>query len=457
MGTVGINFGSATSGAGFDVAGTVTAIQSAQASIETPWKSQLSALTSQDTALTTIGTDLSTLTTSLQALTDFTGVTAQKNGSSSDNNTLALTGATSTAVAGSHTITVNTLAQTSSNYSDSVVHANDVLGGSIAIQVGGGTAQTVSVGSGSNTLSTLSAAINSAALGVSASVITDANGSRLSLVSGTSGAAGQLTISGNLTDTTTGGSAVGFHVGEPGTNAALTVDGVSVVSASNTVSSAIPGVTFQLLAASANPVQVQITNDTASVSTAVSTFVSSYNAVVKDLGTQEGKDATGAYSPLHGSQTLALIQNQLSASIFGGAPSGSINSLTQLGVTFGTNGTLSVNTDTLTTALTDHFSDIVGFLQNSGSFGQSFATALNSLGTQAPTGAVYVTEQQNAAQEKALNANIANEDTLLANQKIVLTAELNTANQELQAIPSQLNQVNEIYSAVTGYSKVQNG
>ena len=41
MGTVGLSFGSATSGAGFDVASTVTSILAISSAIETPWKTQL--------------------------------------------------------------------------------------------------------------------------------------------------------------------------------------------------------------------------------------------------------------------------------------------------------------------------------------------------------------------------------------------------------------------------------
>ena len=174
MGTVGISFGSATSGQGFDVTATVTQIQAAEQAIETPWKTQLTALKAQDTAFTSIGTDLSTLTTSLQALTDFTGALAQKQGASSDTNLVQLTGATSTASAGSHTMVVNSIAQTSSNYSGTVRNAADTLSGSITIQVGSsGTPQTVTVGSSSNTLSSLAAAINQAGAGVNASIITD--------------------------------------------------------------------------------------------------------------------------------------------------------------------------------------------------------------------------------------------------------------------------------------------
>src|ERR1700730_15445145 len=93
MGTVGISFGSATSGQGFDVASTVTQIQASEQAIESPWKSQLSALKAQDTVFTSLGSDLSTLTTSLQALTDFQGVFAEKQGSSSNTDLLSLTAA----------------------------------------------------------------------------------------------------------------------------------------------------------------------------------------------------------------------------------------------------------------------------------------------------------------------------------------------------------------------------
>ena len=51
----------------------------------------------------------------------------------------------------------------------------------------------------------------------------------------------------------------------------------------------------------------------------------------------------------------------------------------------------------------------------------------------------------------ALNTDITNENAVLATQKTQLTDELNTANEILQSIPSQLNEVNEMYSAITGY------
>ena len=139
------------------------------------------------------------------------------------------------------------------------------------------------------TLASLSAAINSADIGVTASVITDSSGSRLSIVSGTSGAAGQLTISGILDRRILQSGHLSRHQWPGGPGCQLTVDGVSVTSPSNTVTKVIPGVTFQLLALSTAPVQVQITNDTTDIGTAISSFVSAYNKVIGDINTQEEK------------------------------------------------------------------------------------------------------------------------------------------------------------------------
>lgn len=451
MGTVGLSFGAATSGQGFDVASTVTQIQASEQAIETPWKNQLTALQAQDTVFTSLGTDLSTLTTSLQALTDFQGVFAEKQGSSSNTDLLSLTAADATAVAGSHTVVINSLAQTSSEVSSAISNASDTLSGSVTIQ-----GQEFDIDSSDDTLATLSAAINSADIGVKASVITDSSGSRLSLVSGTSGAAGQLDVTSSLSGASSG--AIAFQVGQTGKDASLTVDGVSVTSSSNTVSNAISGVTFQLLGSSAGTeVQVEITNDNTAIATAVNSFVTAYNAVIKDINTQEGNDSSGNPEPLYGNPTLAMIQSQLTGSLFAGAASGSINNITQLGIGMNDDGTLTLNADTLNSALNSNFSDVTGFLQNSGSFGQTMATTLNNLGTQAPNGAVYLAQQQNSAQEAALNTDISNEDAVLAAQKTQLTDELNTANEILQSIPSQLNEVNEMYSAITGYNTGNGG
>ena len=139
MGTVGLSFGSATSGQGFNVSTTVAQIVSNLQNVETPWKTQLTTLQSQDTAISSLGTLLSNLSNDISSLTNATGILAEKTGSSSDTNVLTLTAATSSAVAGTHTVEVTNLATTSSGYMTQIANANDPLSGTITLNTGSGT------------------------------------------------------------------------------------------------------------------------------------------------------------------------------------------------------------------------------------------------------------------------------------------------------------------------------
>ena len=470
MGSVGISFGSPTSGQGFDVATTVSQIVANLQATETPWQNQLTSLQSQDTALSGIGTDLSSLSTALQSLTDFEGTLTEKEGSSSDTSVLQLTGADNTAVAGSHTVVVSQLAQTSSYYSDDI-GASDILSGSLTINgqtvtISDGTAQD---GSGNtipqnNTLATLVSYINSGDYGVTAQVTTDSDGERLDLISNTSGASGSITVdAGNLTDTTTAADNPVTFTGQAGLDASMTVDGIPMTSASNTVTAAIPGVTFQLLSAAPDEsVQVEITNNNSDVETAVSNFVTAYNAVVKDLNTQEGDDSSGNAEPLYGSPTIALLQEQLQQALNFTQSSGAVTSLTQLGVTASSSddGTLTMDSATLDSMLNSNYQDVVNFFQPSGSFtsfGGNLTTVIDNLTNTAPYGAIYLALQQNSGEESQLNTNITSENSVISAEQTQLTTELNEANYTLQEIPSQLQEVNEMYSAISGYNENSNG
>jgi flagellar hook-associated protein 2 len=437
------------------VATTVTSILATEQGIETPWKTQIASLQAQDTALSSLGTDLSSLSTAVSALTNFDGVLAQKQGSSSDTGVLTLTAASSTAIAGSHTIQVTSLASTSSQYSGSIANAGDTLSGTLTLGVGSASPRTITLDSTDNTLTSLARKINNGSYGVAASVVKDGTGSRLSLVSATSGGAGSISLSPALTNTSSG-SSVSFRVGQPGADAVLNVDGLPTTSASNTVTDAIPGVTFQLLSsAPGTDVQVQVTNDNASVETAVQTLVTAYNKVVTDSAAQEKLNSSGVAQPLYGSTTLAQIQDALAGALTGGAASGSISSIEQLGITVNPDGSLKFDSTALDAKLNSNFADVTGYLQNSGGFGQSFISTLNGLSSTSTSGAVYLALQQNSIQETSLNNNVSREETLIATDKKSLTAELNLANEELQAIPQQLNEVNELYSAITGYNQAQ--
>ncbi|MHB1743364.1 MAG: flagellar filament capping protein FliD [Acidobacteriaceae bacterium] len=555
MGTpVGISFGSPTSGQGFNVTSTVSQITARMQAVETPWNNQLTQLKSEDAVYTQLGTDLSNLTTSLQSLTNFQGILESKQGSSSNTNVLQLLSASNTALAGSHTVTVNSLAQTASYYSEDFSNSSDLVNGSLTLTVNGGSPVTINTASGGETIAQIASDVNNANAGVTANIITDSGGSRLSLVSNTSGTTGNFTVGTTLTDATNTSNIISFTQAQAGSNAAFVVDGINETSASNTVTNAIPGVSFQLLsAASTSPVQVEIANNNTAVETAVQSFVSAYNTALTDLNTQEGNTSTGAPEPLFGNPTVALLQSQLqsamtyivpsaltatgsqstgytfttssatdtytaAAGTFGtgasgtgssaaittpstltqiaadlnasgtgysatlnstntamtvtassstpatlaataptlsASGSGSISSMTQLGISVNNDGTLTLNVSALDATLSSNYQDVVNFLQPSSaytSFGGNFTAVLNNLGTQAPTGSIYLAQQQNQTIETSLNTNITNENALIAQQTQTLTTELNQANFTLTEIPQQLSYVNELYSSYSGYN-----
>ncbi len=457
MGTVGLNFGSPTSGTGFDVAATVTQIVSNLQGVEQPWKSALTSFTAKDTAISGLGTQLSTLSTDLGSLTDFQGALAQKQGSSSDTGVIQLTAASPSSIAGTHAIVVNWLAQTSSGYLDAITNSADTLSGTLSIQLGTGNPQSITIDTTNNNLTTLAAAINNGSYGVTASVLTDTHGSRLSLVSSASGEAGSLTVTSTVKDATTSTS-LSYNTATPGLDASLEVDGIkNLSSASNTVSALIPGVTFQLLAPSPvtagtpEQIQVQVLNNNSGVVSALSQFITDYNAVVKSVNSQETKNSDGTNPALFGSPTVTTLQTALYGAMNATNSQGSLKTLSQLGVDVGNDGTLTLNTSTFNSVLESNFKDVISFFQNSGSWGQALTTSLNNLGTTGVNGALALELKSNAASETSLNDDITKEDAIIAAQKTQLTAELTTANQTLQSIPSNLNNISLLYSAITGY------
>lgn len=464
MGSVGISFGSPTSGQGFDVSSTVSQIVSNLQAVETPWKNQLTTLQSQDTALTSIGTDLSSLSTAFNTLNEFGGVFSEMEGSSSDNSVVALTNATSAASAGTYSIEVSQLAQNYS-YASTEIGASDTLSGSLEIN---GNTITMSDGTATDsngntipqndTLATLVSSINNGDYGVEASIATDSSGkTQLALVSTTSGTNGGASIHSSLTDGTT---AVTFSPVQSGQDAIFSLDGVTTTSSSNTVTTAIPGVTMQLLDTSSSPVQVEITNDNSGIESAVSSFVSAYNTVIGDLNTQEGNTSSGTAEPLYGSATVDLLQEQLENAITFTQSSGSITSLSQLGATVNDDGTLTLDNSTLDSALNSNFEDAANFFQTSSgstSFGGNFTSVLTNLGNSGPDGMIYLALQQDSSQESTLNSDITNENSTISTEQTQLTMELNEANYTLQEIPSQIDEVSELYSAITGYNENPNG
>src|SRR5262249_36860382 len=137
-----------------------------------------------------------------------------------------------------------------------------------------------------NTLDGLVSYINGHALGVTASVITDATGARLALVSNTTGLPGDLTITSNIPADPNLPS-LSFTKSAKGTNASFTLDGVPVSSASNTVTGVLAGVTLNLTGEDPfTEVQLNVGPDVIGATQAINDFVNAYNTVMAAINSQ---------------------------------------------------------------------------------------------------------------------------------------------------------------------------
>ncbi len=128
-----------------------------------------------------------------------------------------------------------------------------------------------------------------------------------------------------------------------GTNAKLTINGTSITSSSNTVTSDISGVsglTLTLNAETTSTATVAITADTTAATTAIETFVSAFNDVIANTDT-----ATSNTGYLYGETSLNSIRNRLRTMVTSDTGNEAYASLADIGITTGAIGT-SVSEDT---------------------------------------------------------------------------------------------------------------
>jgi flagellar hook-associated protein 2 len=419
-------------GQGIDVTGTVNQLIAAIRAPEQVWQTQQSLAKVQGQSLTQLNTEVSALSDAVDSLSDSQGAVTARAVTSSDSTIVAATVSNATPV-GSHTVVVNNLATSSSYYSAAVATSSTALAaGTFTIQVGAGAATTITVDNTDNTLDGLAAAINQQGIGVSASVITDANGSRLAVVSNTTGAAGDLTITNEAGGLT-------FTKGVTGQNASLTVDGVPISSASNTVTGTVPGLTLNLAgAAPATSIQITVSPDNTKTKQAITDFVTAYNTIVQDLSSQfTFNTTTSSAGPLAGDNVARLVQNELlSAATYTATGTNGFNNLTSLGITMNNDGTLSINDSQLDSALNANFADVQNFFQSAN--GTGFATALKGqldTLTDSTQGAFFVDLKGLNDTQTSLQDQIDNFEVYVSSQQTALTAQYNQVNAMLQSLP----------------------
>jgi len=317
------------------------------------------------------------LETAVNALKDVSGQFNTKVATSSDESFLTAT-ASAAAVGATHTVVVEGLASTSAYYTGQLANgATTFATGSFDLKIGAGTPVTVTVDGTNNTLNGVASSINGLDLGVLATVVSDANGARLSLVSKTSGAPGDLTISNNTTG-------LAFTKAVTGANATLTVDGIPVESASNTVSGVLEGVTLSLLTAQpGTPVTVKVDSNTEQAHQAVDDFVKSYNALIQALNSQfTYNTTTKTAGALSTDSSVRFFQQRLLENVnYSTSGNNGFVNLATIGVHMADDGTLTVNSSELDDALSSHFSEAQNLLQSltPAGFARNFATDLAAL------------------------------------------------------------------------------
>jgi len=332
------------------------------------------------------------------------------------------------AAPGNYSIEVTQLAQAHKVASSAFTNTTDTVGtGTLTFQFGtfsGGVftansakaAQTVTISSGQNTLAGIRDAVNAAKVGVTATILNDGTGNKLVFTSNDTGAANSLKIT--VADTSdvsntdnaglsrlaydpTGTAGNGKNLTETlaAQNALLNVDGIIGISkASNTVTDVIQGVTLTLLKKSATGVSTALTvsRDVSSVQSSVANFVKAYNDLNKavtdltkyDAATKKGAVLQGDNSAR---SVITQVRLQLNKTLTG--LTGAYTSLSQIGVSFQTDGTLALDSAKLSTALSTNFTDIAGLFANVGKPSDSLINYLSATDkTQAGSYSVNITQ-----------------------------------------------------------------
>ncbi|MGI4828073.1 MAG: flagellar filament capping protein FliD [Janthinobacterium lividum] len=422
---------------GIDVTSAVDAILYADRAPERAWQAQQASLANQTSALNQLQSEASSLSDALSSLQGTTGALSAATTTSTNLGVVTATAVDGTP-ASSHQIVVTNLASSGSWYSAAESSSSAALpSGSFDITTGT-TTRTITVGgtSGVDTLDQLEASINSSSLGLTASIVTDSSGARLSLVSTVSGTAADFSVGNNST--------LSFTRADTGANAALTIDGVPVSSASNTVSGALNGVTLNLQSASVGtPITLSVTPDTTSIVSGVTSFISAYNTLITDVNSQLTYDSsTKTAGVLQADSAVQSLQSQLLNATNYNTGGSSFATLSALGITTNSDGTLSLNTATLNSAIQTNNAAVASFFQGTSSNGfvASVNTTLDTYND--PTqGAFTVDLQSIASENQDLTDQTSTLELYLVSQQSILTAQYNAADIAIQQLPQKLKQI----------------
>lgn len=364
-------------GSGLDIKSIVSALTNAE---RAPKEAQLARLEKASTTKFTALGQLKSAASALQAaLKDLNKPELfDKRTATSSDSKLATASATNTALGGTYQLEVRSLA-TSSKVATQSLNSSFAASadGTFDVRVGSGTGVQVSVTAGDN-LVAIRDKLNTALKdqGVSANIINDpATGtSRLVLNGKETGSGNDIFIenaSVGLTDlnidpsVAVTGAAAGSLT--RAADAEFAIDGLTLFSAKNSVSNAIPDVTVNLVKAEPGTnLTITVGQDTGGVKSSIKKFVDAYNTLITTSNQLTGVTSAGEGKPpvvggLVGDASVRNLLGGLRAEL--GRPStssgDSLRVLADMGITTQRDGTLKIDDKVFDAALKDNY-DAVG-------------------------------------------------------------------------------------------------
>ncbi len=309
----------------------------------------------------------------------------------SDSTSITAT-ADGTAVNGNYNVSVTQLATSQKLASAAYSSTTDIIGtGKLTISFGtytaadGGTPASftangsksdieIDITSSNNTLAGIRDAINAKNASVTASIVNDGSGNRLVITSKDTGEVNSLKISvadddGNNTDSS-GLSALAYDPLATSNsmtqlvaakNALLTVDGLSISKSSNTVSDVIQGVTLTLKGVTSTSNSLSVGTDTDTIQSSVQSFVDAYNSLNTSMRNLTKFVSAGSSSNgvLLGDSTVRNMMVKLKSMLSASSPTATTyKTLSDIGVSMGSDGSLSLDSTKLKTAITNNVSDV---------------------------------------------------------------------------------------------------
>lgn len=414
----------------------------------------LEALQSRQAALQSRANTFGLLTTRAQALQQAAARladTSQLSGyaATSSNASALSVSASSSAIPGRYDIVVNQLARAQVTASTTTAPDPDTVvasGGTITI---GGVTVTLA---GSTTLRQLADAINASSNPPArASVVQSGPSSyRLVVTANTTGQANAFTITNNLT----GGAGIAFGDADgdgtsgdsPADNAvqasdaSLLVNNILVTSTTNTIATAVPGVTITAFQQDpAATIVVDVATDTASVKTKIQDFVKAYNDFAKFVTDQGAAAAKGDQASIGRDPLLRQLSDQVRGALVGQyATGGALSALSQAGIEFTRTGTLTLNEATLTTALAGGTAELAKLFSGAPGTPGAFAALGTQLGTFTQAGGLIPgARKQMTEQATRLTDSIATMQERLAFRRAALQREFIAADRAMSQLQSQ--------------------